>query len=125
MEAYFFSYLKEKAKVKEAHLLELQEVVTRKTFAKGQFLLSKGQVCRHFFFIEKGLVRFYSIDDEGKEHIVQFAPEGWFASDRSSVFFNEPSGFFMDAVEDSTVVMLDKRFLNLASEISPEFRYYN
>lgn len=125
MEGYFFSYLKEKGNVKDEHLQMLNETVMRKTFKKGQFLLNKGQVCQHFFFVETGLVRFYSIDDEGKEHIVQFAPEGWFASDRSSIFFNEPSEFFIDAVEDSTVVMLDNRFLSLASEVSPEYRNYN
>jgi CRP/FNR family transcriptional regulator, anaerobic regulatory protein len=125
MESYFLRYLKEKGNVKDEHLQMLNETVMRKTFKKWQLLLSKGQICQHFFFVETGLVRFYSIDDEGKEHIVQFAPEGWFTSDRSSIFFNEPSEFFIDAVEDSTVVMLDNRFLSLASEISPEFRNYN
>jgi CRP/FNR family transcriptional regulator, anaerobic regulatory protein len=125
MEGYFLRYLKEKANVKDEHLQLLNETVMHKTYKKGQFLLSKGQVCQHFFFVETGLLRFYSIDDEGKEHIVQFAPEGWFASDRSSVFFNEPSSFFIDSIEDTTVAMLDKRFLSLASDISSEYRNYN
>ena len=44
-------------------------------FAKGDFLLRQGEVGKHSFFVEQGLLRYYSIDNKGKEHILQFAPE--------------------------------------------------
>jgi CRP/FNR family transcriptional regulator, anaerobic regulatory protein len=125
MEQNFYLYLRDNALVRAEHLPELMELVTTKEIQKGEFLLSKGQVCKHSFFIEKGLVRFYSIDEAGKEHIVQFAPENWFISDRGSVYFGQPSAFFMDAIEDTTVVLLDHHFIETASEISTEFRNYN
>lgn len=125
MEQTFYLYLRDNALVRAEHLPELMELVTTKEIQKGEFLLSKGQVCKHSFFIEKGLVRFYSIDEAGKEHIVQFAPENWFISDRGSVYFGQPSAFFMDAIEDTTVVLLDHHFIETASEISTEFRNYN
>ncbi len=71
------------------------------------------------------MVRFYSIDNEGKEHIIQFAPENWFIGDRGSTYFGQPSKFFIDAIEETTVVVLDQDFVESASEISPEFRNYN
>lgn len=125
MKQNFYKYLKNKALVKAEHLSRLTELVSVKKIKKDEFLLFKGQVCRHVFFIEKGIVRFYSIDKEGKEHIVQFAPENWFISDRGSVYFGQSSAFFIDAIEDTTVVLLDQHFIKTASEISHEFRNYN
>ena len=46
--------------------------------SKGDFLLRQGEVCKHSFFVESGLLKQYSIDDKGKEHVLQFAPENWF-----------------------------------------------
>ncbi|MES2285674.1 MAG: Crp/Fnr family transcriptional regulator [Bacteroidota bacterium] len=121
----FAIYLKEKAGITEEQYHQLTEVLRSKTVDKGQFLLKKGEVCQHSFFVEKGLLRSYSISDIGKEHIIQFASENWFMSDRSSAYFNEPSDFFIDAIEETTVILIDQSFIKLASEISSSFREYN
>lgn len=118
-------YLQEKAGVSEEELTRLAPHWIRKGVKKGEFLLREGEICEHTFFVEKGLLRFYSIDEQGKEHIVQFAPENWFLSDRSSVFFHAPSTYFIDAVEDSTVVFLNQNFLCEVSEKTGSFARYN
>ncbi|MNJ85402.1 Anaerobic regulatory protein [compost metagenome] len=125
MKQNFYNYLKNKALVKAEHLAQLTELVSVKEFKKDEFLLSPGQICERALFVEKGLVRFYSIDEEGKEHIVQFAPENWFVGDRESIYFRKPSVYYMDAIEDTTVILFDQHFVETASEISPEFRNYN
>jgi CRP-like cAMP-binding protein len=121
----FKTYLVEKAHIEPNLLKDLLDLSHIKEYQKGDFLLLRGQVCKHAFFVEKGLLRFYSIDKAGKEHIIQFAPETWLISDRGSVFFNLPSEFYIDAVEDSKVYMLDQDFFTHANNISPEFREYN
>ncbi len=83
---------------------------------KGEFLLKAGDICRHSFFVESGLLRYYSIDDKGKEHILHFSPEGWFLSDRESLYFNNPSDYFTEALEDSTIVFFEKDFFTSFSE---------
>ncbi|MGF1637321.1 MAG: Crp/Fnr family transcriptional regulator [Cyclobacteriaceae bacterium] len=125
MEQGFYAYLKNKVLVKDAHLSSLMDLISIKEYPKGSFLLSKGQICKHTFFIESGLVRFYSIDKEGKEHIIQFAPENWFISDRGSVYFGQKTEFLIDTIEDTKVVLLDQQFVEKATEISIEFRNYN
>jgi CRP-like cAMP-binding protein len=121
----FKEYLIERAEITEEQFQQLTEVLHFKTFPKGQFVLNKGNVCKHSFFVEKGLLRFYSIDETGKDQIIQFAPENWFVSDRSSAYFNEPSDFFIDAIEETNVVLIDQDFIKLASEISPSYRQFN
>lgn len=89
-------------------------------FKKGTFLLEYGAVCHHTFFVEKGLLRMYAQDENTKEHVIQFAPENWFISDRSSMFFNEKSDFYIDAIEDSEVLMLGSDFFTTLSVLHPE-----
>jgi len=78
-----------------------------KTFAKGEVLQSEGQVSSKAFFVKKGLLRSYSIDKKGKEHIYMFASEGWLVSDVESQVFKNKTVLFIDAVEDSEVYILN------------------
>ncbi len=87
---------------------------------KNKFLLSAGEVCRGTYFVEKGLLRMFSIDKNGKEHIIQFAPENWLISDRSSLYFNEKSNYYIEAVEDSELLLLESDFFVKLTENYPE-----
>src|SRR5690606_12920453 len=121
----FKNYLLTHTQITESEYSSLFDLVEVKTILKGEFLLQKGEHCKHSFFIENGLARFYSIDKDGKEHIIQFAPENWFVVDRASVFFNEPSEYYIDTIEDTTAVFLDENFFCAASETVSFFSKYN
>lgn len=90
-----------------------------KKVGKHEMLLQEGEVCRNTFFVEKGLLRMYSIDKNGKEHVIQFAPENWLIGDRSSLYFNEKSRYFIEAVEDSEVLFLQPDFFSKLLEEFP------
>jgi CRP-like cAMP-binding protein len=121
----FTKYLKAKANIAEPDFQQLIKKVSFKSIEKGEILLRSGEVCKHSFFVENGLLRSYTVDGAGKEHIIQFGSENWIVSDRSSTFFNEPSDLFIDAIEDTQVVLISSEFINEASEISSSFRNYN
>ncbi len=91
-----------------------------KKIPKNTFLLQEGEICHETYFVEKGLLRMYSIDKNGKEHIIQFAPEKWLMSDRSSLFFNEKSHYYIEAVEDTEVVLMQTDFFSKLIEIYPQ-----
>jgi len=121
----FKRYLQENAGVTEEQLKQLEGEIQKRVIEENKILLHSGEVCEHFYYVEKGLLRFYSIDEKGKENILEFAPEKWIVVDRASFYFNEPSEFYIDALEETTVAVLDKEFIDIASEISPQFRKYN
>lgn len=99
---------------------------TQKTVAAGTYLLRQGGYCRHTFFVEKGLLRKYGVDDtRGKEAIIQFAPEKWFVTDRDSSFFQQPSQFFIQAMEDSIVLMLDEAIMEQLNKQLKGFIAFN
>lgn len=70
----FKEYLKNTVGMLEEEVEKLSAKLTHMKFEKGSILLKKGDVCKHSFFVEKGLLRSYTLDENGKEHVIQFAP---------------------------------------------------
>ncbi|MFD2037623.1 Crp/Fnr family transcriptional regulator [Belliella marina] len=119
------SYLSSNIDIEEEEISALVEKCTTRTVKKDQYLLQSGEHCKHTFFVEKGLLRQFSIDKKGKEHILAFAPENWFVTDRESSYFDQPSAYYIQALEDSEVVLMDERFIHLLSEKFPGFTDFN
>ena len=76
------------------------------TVKKGQILQRKGDLNSKIYRVESGLLRSYSIDEKGKEHIFMFAPEGWIIADNVPPV--QPCELFIDAIESSVVLQSDK-----------------
>ena len=72
-----------------------------------------------FYLKIKGLLRSYTVDDKGKEHIFMFAPEDWVIGDIDSQEYNQPSTLFIDCLEDSEVYVIDRN-LFLQSDLSKD-----
>lgn len=121
----FTSYLMKTAGLPENEAKQLSLPLKRMRYEKGSILLKKGAICKHSFFVEKGLLRSYMIDESGKEHVIQFAPENWFIVDRSSVYFNDSSESYIEAIEDTETVFIGEDFMCHAAKISSVFGRYN
>jgi CRP-like cAMP-binding protein len=73
---------------------------------KGQIIQRQGELDSKVYKVESGLLRSYSIDDKGKEHIYMFAPENWIVADNCDT--KTPCELFIDAIEDSILIVLEK-----------------
>lgn len=121
----FKKYLGDQWGLPDNAIEQLCNSIKTREVQKEELLLNAGEVCSLTFFVEQGLLRLYALNENGKVDILQFAPENWLVSDRGSVYFNEPSDYHIDAVENSTVVLLDQGFLDRISTLNPSFRKYN
>ncbi|WP_209405750.1 Crp/Fnr family transcriptional regulator [Pseudozobellia sp. WGM2] len=121
----FKSYLNTQWGLPNDAIEELCNGIKTKKVVKEEFLLKSGEVCDLTIFVEKGLLRMYALNEKGKIDILQFAPENWLVSDRGSVYFNEPSNYYIDAIESTTVVLLDQNFIDRISRLGPSFRKLN
>ena len=104
----FFKKFNEKVPLVAGEVELIKSYLTPKKLRKKQYLLQEGEVCRNIAFVEKGALREYSVDENGKEQIIQFAPEGWTISDLYSFLTSEPATYHIDAVEDSELVLISK-----------------
>ncbi len=76
------------------------------TIKKGEILQRSGDTNSKVYYVISGLLRSYTIDDKGKEHIFMFAPENWIVAD--SLPKEEPCDLYIDAIEDSIIHVLPK-----------------
>jgi CRP-like cAMP-binding protein len=104
----FFQTLQEKVNFDEAELSIIKKHLTPKKLRKKQYILQEGDVCKFVAFVEKGVLKSYTIDEKGAEHIIQFALEGWLISDLYSFLTAEPSTYNIDAIEDCELVLISK-----------------
>jgi CRP-like cAMP-binding protein len=111
-------------------LTEEEEAVVLSKLRPGnlkrkEFLLKQGQVARDLAFVVDGCLRAFALDDNGFEHILQFAPTGWWISDMSSVISRRESLLNVDAIKPSQVLLLSREDqLTLFDEVPRLERYF-
>jgi CRP-like cAMP-binding protein len=95
-----------------------------KKLRRRQYLLQEGDTSKYIAFVEKGMLRSYTIDEKGVEHIIQFAFEGWWIGDQYSFLTGEPSQYNIDALEDCELLLLSKTAEEQLMEQVPKMERY-
>ena len=95
-----------------------------KKLKKKQFLLQEGEINRYDYFVNKGCLRTYTIDEKGLEHIVQFSIEDWWVGDMYSFLTQTPARYTIDALEDTELLCLEKNALEELYIKIPKFERY-
>ncbi|TMI97452.1 MAG: Crp/Fnr family transcriptional regulator [Bacteroidetes bacterium] len=119
-----FQKLEEKIKLTEEEKKLSRSFFVPKKLRKKQYLLQEGDVCKYVAFVEKGLLRSYTINDKGQEHINQFAFEGWWIADQFSFLTREPSKYNIEAMEDCELLLLSKSSEDEMLDKIPKFERY-
>jgi len=105
--------------------VRLSSVVKLSSFRRKQIVLHENQVSTHAAFVTKGCLKAYTVNDNGFEHIIQFAPEGWWVTDMYSFISQKPGNIFIEAIENSEVAQLSRvDQLRLFDEIPAFERYF-
>ncbi len=84
----------------------LDEISLKKTFKKGDFLLRQDEVCKKSYWIEKGIVRKYYLND-GKEITTELYFDNDIAVSFESYCLQKPSREFIQALTDTTISQTD------------------
>ncbi|HEY0298054.1 MAG TPA: Crp/Fnr family transcriptional regulator [Arachidicoccus sp.] len=77
-----------------------------KNLKKKEYLLREGEINKGTAFVTDGLLRSYSVDKNGFEHVIQFAPTGWWIGDMYSAIKQKPARLFIDALENTEFLFL-------------------
>jgi CRP-like cAMP-binding protein len=100
--------------------MNIFETSTIKSIKKGTILLRQGEICKFGCKVITGCLKSYVIDATGKEHIMQFAPEGWIITDMNSLYNNVPSDITIEAIENSEVHWIQSETLDIWEKSSRE-----
>lgn len=102
-----FQYISLKTPISPEEFELVKTYFIPKKIRKKQYILQEGEICKQTAFVCKGSLRMFRIDEKGDEHILQFAIENWWVSDRESVYSGEPSKYNIDALEDSEILLIE------------------
>jgi CRP-like cAMP-binding protein len=95
-----------------------------KKLRKKHFLLQEGETGRFQYFINKGCLRTYTIDEKGQEHIIQFAIEDWWTGDMYSFLTQTPATLNIEAIEDTELLCIDNPSLEILYKKIPKFERF-
>lgn len=99
-------------------------LILPKRLRKGAYLVQEGEVSKYVAFVTSGLLRSYGIDKKGEERIVQFGLEGWWITDLYSFLTGKPGTQYIDAMEDSDVLLVDSATYEKLCTTVPKFERY-
>lgn len=73
---------------------------------KHQYLVQEGDIVDKEYWVVKGCVKSYFLDDDGKEHILRFGMENWWITDYESFVKRTPSRMSIDCLEDTDLLYI-------------------
>ncbi|GAA4166250.1 Crp/Fnr family transcriptional regulator [Chryseobacterium ginsenosidimutans] len=117
----FKDYLENKITLSEYELDLIKSFLILKKLRKHQYLLQEGDVWKYNAFISSGLLKTFSVDHKGQEHIMNFSPENHWAGDRESLTTGTPSEFNIVALENSEIVLIEKEDFDIICKQIPQF----
>jgi CRP-like cAMP-binding protein len=104
---------------------ELGQILARfapKNLRKGAHLLRKGQVCSSYYYVEKGCLRIYL--KEAVEVTGWFALEGEFFSELASLKKQQPTAFYIQSIEDTTLWIISKPHMDELYARFPQWQQF-
>lgn len=111
-------------KLEKKEIEYFTSLLLHKKIRKRQYLLQAGDVCKYEHFVIKGCLRAYYVDENGFDYIVQFAIEDWWTGDMASFLTQSPATLNIDALEDSEVLMIEKKDIDQLFVKVPKFERF-
>lgn len=97
------------SRIEDADWLMMEPFLKQKHFRKNEFFLQSGEIGKQLGFIVSGSFRWYFINKKGEEMNFHFFFENSFIVEYQSFISQEPSSMFIQAMEDSTIILLPPR----------------
>ena len=84
----------------------IESKISRRKLKRREYLMKTGDICRHYTFVIKGVLRLYGIDQNGKENNILFAAENDWISDITSFHDTKPGESNIQAIEPSEIIQI-------------------
>ena len=99
----------------------LKENVVLRNIQRRQFILQQRDICKHYTFVVNGCFKMYKVDDSGHQNNLQFAIEDGWIGDLGSFYSETPSELYIEAVEPSEIIQIEKSDLIHLLSTYPKF----
>jgi CRP/FNR family transcriptional regulator, anaerobic regulatory protein len=118
------THIKKYISLDDQEVMQLLSYFKLISVVKKDFLLKEGDTCRHNYFVEKGCLRMYFVNDKGTEQITQFAIENWWIADYMSFDRQTSSPFYIQAIENAEIISIDHLRQEELLKVIPKMERY-
>lgn len=94
--------------ISEKEFHEIETYFEYLELKKKEIVNDVKNIASHHFFVVHGCLNMYFINDNGAHQSVQFAIENWWMSDLLSSHRNQESTFYIQAIENCTLLSISK-----------------
>jgi CRP-like cAMP-binding protein len=88
----------------DAEFERVNSFFTLKRVRKNQFLVNEGDDAKYEYFVLSGIYKVFYADEQGKQHIVQFAQENWWMADYHGFFKQKTASVYIECIEAGEVL---------------------
>lgn len=113
----FKTFLKQTSFLTDADCALFEANLALKSYSKKEYLLKEGQICHLLGFVNKGCFRIFYLS-EGREINTQFIFENGFVVDYDSFLKQQPSRYYIQAMEEAEIVTFNLETLQKAYDQS-------
>jgi CRP-like cAMP-binding protein len=99
-------------------------LLTKINIKKKDFLMQAGDITSYEYFVTKGCLKVYTLDDDGVSHISMFAVEDYWTGDMASFMTKEPTRYFIKATENSEILGISRANYDLLFQEIPKFEKF-
>ncbi|MEN9908117.1 MAG: hypothetical protein RLZZ540_1266 [Bacteroidota bacterium] len=117
-------HLEKFIQINEDEFLEIASFFKTISVQKKENLLIEGAICKSHFFVLKGCLRKFFINDKGIEQTTEFAIENWWITDNIAYEHGLDTSFYIQAVENSQILVLDRDSQEKLLEEFPKMERY-
>ncbi|MCD1118158.1 Crp/Fnr family transcriptional regulator [Chryseobacterium turcicum] len=97
---------KYKVQFSQESMSKFESILVKKEYHKDEMVLQEGTISRYLYIVEKGMVRQFYYKD-GRDITEHFSCEGNIATCIESLFLQQPTRLLIEALEPSTLFLLD------------------
>lgn len=122
----FKTYVKEYTYLRVGDLAAIVKLAKFKKYSAGEIVARPDVVFPYTLAIVKGMIRTYIVSTNAEEKTVRFAKENDFTSCSRSFLSNAPSTEYLQAIEDTTVIVIEtEKVKKLTLENIRLMRFWN
>ncbi len=97
---------------------------TTAKFKKKQFVIQPNFVAKHRIYVVNGALRSFVFNENGQDFTINFAIDDWWISDFNSYIFQQPATLFVEALADSSVLLLSFENEQLLKKANHKYETY-
>lgn len=108
----------------EAEVEAIEYLFVKQEIKPRSYLARERRICAQNIFVTTGCLRGFIIDNNGYEHVLSFAPEGWWIGDMYSLTTGQPGQLYIQALEKTEVYLLSRENQETLFTLLPRMERY-